>query len=51
MTGGRGALTINNRYTIGGGGYGIANSIVLSGTSEDTIRNFKIGYGGLKQGT
>ncbi len=50
MTGGRGALTINNRYTIGGGGYGIANSIVLSGTSEDTIRNFKMGYGGLEAG-
>jgi hypothetical protein len=50
MTGGRGAITINNRYTIGGGGYGIANSIDLFGTSEDTSRHFKMGYGGLESG-
>jgi hypothetical protein len=50
MTGGRGAATINNRYTIGGGGYGIANSIVLPGSSVDTIRYFKMGYGGLELG-
>jgi hypothetical protein len=50
MTGGRGAITINKRYTIGGGGYGIANSIDLSGTSEDTSRHFKMGYGGLESG-
>jgi len=50
MTGGRGALTINNRYTIGGGGYGIANSIDLSGTREDTSRHFKMGYGGPELG-
>jgi len=50
MTGGRGAITINKRYTIGGGGYGIANSIYLSGTSEDTCRLFKMGYGGLESG-
>lgn len=50
MTGGRGAITINKRYTIGGGGYGIANSIDLSGTSEDTSRLFKMGYGGIETG-
>lgn len=50
MTGGRGVITINNRYTIGGGGYGIANSIDLSGSSEDTGRVFKMGYGGLEAG-
>jgi hypothetical protein len=50
MTGGRGAVTINNRYTIGGGGYGIANSIKLPGLSPDTTRNFKMGYGGLELG-
>lgn len=27
MTGGRGACIINNRFTLGGAGYGIANSI------------------------
>jgi len=50
MTGGRGAFTINKRYTIGGGGYGIANSIKLSKTNEDTSRYFKMGYGGLESG-
>jgi hypothetical protein len=50
MTGGRGALTINKRYTIGGGGYGIANSIYLHETNEDTSRHFKMGYGGLESG-
>lgn len=50
MTGGRGAATINNRYTIGGGGYGIANSIVLPDSSADTISYFKMGYGGLELG-
>ena len=50
MTGGRGAATINNRYTIGGGGYGLANSIALPGSSADTIRYFKMGYGGLELG-
>jgi hypothetical protein len=50
MTGGRGACTINNRYTIGGGGYGIANSIKISGSSPDTTRYFKMGYGGLELG-
>jgi len=50
MTGGRGAITINNRYTIGGGGYGIANSINLPGPEPDTKRIFKMGYGGLELG-
>jgi hypothetical protein len=50
MTGGRGAITINNRYIIGGGGYGTFNSIRLSGSSSDTARNFKMGYGGLEFG-
>lgn len=50
MTGGRGAATINNRYTIGGGGYGIANSISIPGSFEDTSRLFKMGYGGIELG-
>ena len=50
MTGGRGAITINNRYTIGGGGYGIANLIQLSGSDLDTNSYFKMGYGGLELG-
>ena len=50
LTGGRGAIAINNRYTIGGGGYGIANSIDLPGSSQDTSRYFKMGYGGVELG-
>lgn len=50
MTGGRGACTINNRYTLGGGGYGIANLIQLSGSNQDKGRIFKMGYGGLEIG-
>jgi hypothetical protein len=50
MTGGRGTITINNRYTIGGGGYGIANSIYILASSEDTSRLFKMGYGGIELG-
>jgi hypothetical protein len=50
MTGGRGACTINNRYTLGGGGYGIANSIDIPASSADTIRLFKMGYGGIELG-
>jgi hypothetical protein len=50
MTGGRGAITINYRYTIGGGGYGIANSIDIPGSSADTNRLFKMGYGGIELG-
>lgn len=50
MTGGRGACTINNRYTLGGGGYGIANSIDIPGSSTDTSGLFKMGYGGIESG-
>ena len=50
MTGGRGAITINNRYTVGGGGYGIANSIDIPASEENTSRLFKMGYGGLELG-
>ena len=50
MTGGSGACIINNRFTLGGGGYGIANSIKLPGSDSDTTRYFKMGYGGLELG-
>jgi len=50
MTGGRGACTLNNRFTLGGGGYGVANTISIPGAVEDTSRYFKMGYGGLESG-
>jgi hypothetical protein len=46
MTGGWGACIINNRFTVGGGGYGIANSIRLGGPDAEIFRNLKMGYGG-----
>lgn len=50
MTGGRGSITINNRFTIGGGGFGIANTIKMPGSDKDTSRYFKMGYGGIEAG-
>jgi hypothetical protein len=50
MSGGRGSITINRRYTIGGGGYGIVNRISLESKSFDSYRFFKMGYGGLELG-
>jgi hypothetical protein len=50
MTGGKGSFTVNNRYTCGGGGFGIANLIELPGSGSDTSRYFKMGYGGIETG-
>jgi len=50
MTRGKGSITILKRYTIGGGGYRIANSIDIPGSGEDTSRLFKMGYGGVELG-
>lgn len=50
MSGGRGSVTINHRYTIGGGGYGIVNRISLGNNVADSYRFFKMGYGGLELG-
>lgn len=50
MTGGHGACTINNRYTIGGSGYGIASGVNLYDSESNTNRLFKMGYGGLDLG-
>jgi hypothetical protein len=50
MTGGRGAIIINNQIILGGSGYGIANSIRLVSPNPGTSRNLKIGYGGLAGG-
>ena len=50
MSGGRGACIINNRFTFGGAGYGIANSIPLKSPGPDTSRYLKMGYGGVEFG-
>ncbi len=50
MTGGRGSAVINNRFTVGGGGYGIFNSIKIYGSENLSSRIYKMGYGGLELG-
>jgi hypothetical protein len=50
MTGGRGAVTIHNRFTIGGGGWTMAKSVELESTTQGVYNFFKFGYGGLELG-
>jgi hypothetical protein len=50
MSGGRGSCLINNKFTIGGGGYGIANSIKIENNPSESERVYKMGYGGLELG-
>ena len=50
MTGGRGAATFNNRYTFGGGGWGMPVGVELGRITNDTLEFFKFGYGGLEFG-
>lgn len=50
MTGGRGSAVINNRFTVGGGGYGISNSIKIYEDEGQYSRIYKMGYGGLELG-
>jgi hypothetical protein len=49
LTGGRGSATFNNRYTFGGGGWGMPKGIEID-TRADTLEFFKFGYGGLEFG-
>jgi len=50
MNGGRGSATFNNRFTIGGGGWGMPKGIELESSQKDTFEFFKMGYGGLEFG-
>ncbi|MBN2779097.1 MAG: hypothetical protein JXR36_15780, partial [Bacteroidales bacterium] len=50
LTGGRGSAVINNRFTVGGGGYGIFNSIKIFEDDIQSTRIYKMGYGGLELG-
>jgi hypothetical protein len=49
MTGGRGSAIFNNRYTFGGGGWGMPKGIEI-GSNPDTLEFFQYGYGGLEFG-
>lgn len=50
LTGGRGAVILNNRYILGGAGWGTFNRIELDAGKVDTTEFFKLGYGGLDVG-
>jgi hypothetical protein len=50
MNGGRGSATFNNRYTFGGGGWGMPKGVKLPSNQKDTFNFFKFGYGGLEFG-
>ncbi|MBN1898396.1 MAG: hypothetical protein JW827_06435 [Spirochaetes bacterium] len=48
LVGGRGAWLINHKWTIGGGGYGVASD--MTGNVSGTNRRFHMGYGGFEIG-
>jgi hypothetical protein len=50
MTGGRGSATFNNRYTLGGGGWGMTKGVEIESQYEGTYEFVKMGYGGLDFG-
>ncbi len=50
MTGGRGSATFNNRYTIGGGGWGMIKGVEVESNIEGTYNFVKMGYGGIDFG-
>lgn len=50
MTGGRGSATFNNRFTFGGGGWGMPKGVEIESSKNDTLEYFKFGYGGLEFG-
>jgi hypothetical protein len=50
MTGGRGSATFNNRYTIGGGGWGMTRGVEVESTAEGIYNFVKMGYGGIDFG-
>ena len=50
MTGGRGSATFNDRYTIGGGGWGMIKGVQLENSDEGRYNFVKLGYGGVDFG-
>jgi len=50
MTGGRGSATFNNRYTIGGGGWGMIKGVEVKSNTEGVYSFVKMGYGGIDFG-
>jgi hypothetical protein len=50
LMGGRGACIINHHFTLGGGGYGLANFIRVQDDLTGTKRYLQMGYGGPEVG-
>ncbi len=50
MTGGRGSATFNNRFTIGGGGWGMINGVDVKSETDGVYNFIKMGYGGVDFG-
>ena len=50
MIGGRGSATFNNRFTVGGGGWGMLKSVEIKNSKADTLEFLKFGYGGVEFG-
>lgn len=47
MVGGRGGVVVNHLFSIGGGGYGLANGVDAGVSVPDTLE-LEMGYGGLE---
>jgi hypothetical protein len=50
MTGGRGSAIFNERFTIGGGGWGMTKGIEVESKTEGSYNFVKMGYGGVDFG-
>lgn len=50
MTGGRGSATFNDRFTIGGGGWGMTKGVSVESNTEGVYNFIKMGYGGIDFG-
>lgn len=50
MAGGRGSATFNQRYTIGGGGWGMTKGVEIESQTSGVYPFLKMGYGGIDLG-
>jgi hypothetical protein len=50
LTGGRGSATFNERFTIGGGGWGMTKGVEVISKTEGIYNFIKMGYGGIDIG-
>jgi hypothetical protein len=50
LVGGHGAWLINHSITLGGGGYGLTNRVIVKEINADTAQYLGMGYGGVEIG-